>query len=315
MSSQLESSLLAGRNSPANRGYIEISGRESRAASRADMRQSWTTPNLSSEQQDMPSRKQPSYSRHYEHNGYHNQQHRNAKYNQYDLNGRRIKHNNNEQLMNEGGAHLEPEYGMRHSTSLSLLPLSREAQNLSFRDKYNRPGSDWNLTTTKRSFRFSEEGFKNARVQPFRPVPSLKIAVEGKRYLSPEKKEVFVRFANRPTRSARPDGRPSPPVSNPLFGHAPQHVEYDYDLQQQPGTISPEAGYGRAETGYRKEPVFRHPEMNRRRESLSAMPDTRFLHGTTTKSTFREPPFEAAMRKVVSFVKIVDCWVMYLLFR
>ena len=259
------------------------------------MRQSWTTPNLSEQQepqQQHPGRK-PNYSRHYEHNGYHHHQHRNARYNQYDLNGRRIKQNN-EPTMNEGIAEPDYEGGMRHSTSLSLLPLSRDAHNLSFMDKYNRPGSDWNLTTTKRSFRFSEEGFKNARAQPFRPVPSLKIAVEGKRYLSPEKKEVFVRFAQRPTRSARPDGRPSPPVTNPLFGHAPTHMEYDDN-----GSTSPEAGYGRAETGYRKEPVFRHPEMNRRRESLSAMPDTRFVQGTTTRSTFREPPVEAATRKVV----------------
>eukprot|EP00093_Oithona_nana_P010243 10243.XXX_465949_464405_1 [CDS] Oithona nana genome sequencing. len=73
-------------------------------------------------------------------------------------------------------------------------------------------------------------------------------------------------------------------------------MEYDYN-DANAGSTSPEAGYGRAETGYRKEPVFRHPEMNRRRESLSAMPDTRFVQGTTTKSTFREPPVEAATRK------------------
>ena len=48
--------------------------------------------------------------------------------------------------------------------------------------------------------------------------------------MSPEKKEVFVRFASRPSRSARPDHeRPSPPTSNPMFGHAPQHMQYDHD--------------------------------------------------------------------------------------
>ena len=162
--------VYSGRNSP-NRGYIEISGRESRAASRADMRQSWTTPNLNEHQfepQQQQARK-PSYSRHYEHNGYN--QHRNTRYNEYDLNGRRIKHNEHEE-------YAAPPSNMRHSTSLSLLPLARDAHNLSFRDKYNRPGSDWNLTTTKRSFRYSEEGFKNARAEPFKPVPSLKIAVD-----------------------------------------------------------------------------------------------------------------------------------------
>ena len=34
-------------------------------------------------------------------------------------------------------------------------------------------------------------------------------------------------------RSARQDGRPSPTVSNPLFGHAPAHVQYDEPIQQQ----------------------------------------------------------------------------------
>lgn len=146
------------------------------------------------------------------------------------------------------------------------------------------------------SFRFSEEGFKNARAKPFKPLPSLKIAVEGQRYLSPEKKDVFVRFAdNRPFRSARPDGRPTPPTSNPLFGHAPQHVNYDEFASSLRPEYSPEvgkgeAGFGRAETGYRKEPMLRYPDMNRRRESLSSVPDTRFVQGTTTASTFREPP-------------------------
>lgn len=110
--------------------------------------------------------------------------------------------------------------------------------------------------------------------------------------MSPEKKDVFVRFAEtRPFRSARPDGRPSPPVTNPLFGHAPPHTQYDDPVPLQPGLSNHrvEAGYGRAETGYHKEPMLRHPEMNRRRESLSAMPDSRFAQGTTTASTFKEP--------------------------
>ena len=150
-------------------------------------------------------------------------------------------------------------------------------------------------------FRFSEEGFKTARAKPYKPLPSLKIAVEGKRYLSPEKKDVFVRFANRPSRSARPDGRPSPPISNPLFGHAPQHTQYDEVVPIQQGpvpipVVKNEAGYGRADTGYRQEPSFRPPEMNRRRESLSAIPDHRFVNGTTTHSTFKDLPNDALER-------------------
>ena len=54
-------------------------------------------------------------------------------------------------------------------------------------------------------YRYSEDGFKQARAKPYKPQPSLKIAIEGKRHLSPEKKEVYVRFASRPSRSARPD--------------------------------------------------------------------------------------------------------------
>lgn len=261
---------------------------EGRAASRAEMRQSMTVPNNLNEVHERSEpvhERKPSYSRHYE----------------YDYNGHRI----------------QPESGfksnLKHTNSLSLLPLARDANSLNFRDKYNRPGSDWNLTTTKRAFRyvffificfhfrktylrFSEEGFKNARAKPYRPLPSLKIAVEGKRYLAPEKKDVFVRFAdNRPFRSAKPDGRPTPPMPNPLFGHAPQHTQYDAEKQ--------EAGYGRADTGYHKEPMLKHPEMNRRRESLSAMPDTRFSQGTTNQSTFREPP-----NRKVYFGGISDLW-------
>ena len=59
-----------------------------------------------------------------------------------------------------------------------------------------------------------------------------------------------------------------------------------------------EAGYGRADTGYRKEPIMRQPESTRRRDSLSVIPDSRFSQGTTTKSTFKELPSEAMSRKV-----------------
>lgn len=149
--------------------------------------------------------------------------------------------------------------------------------------------------------RFSEEGFKHARAQPYRPSPSLKIAIEGKRYLSPEKREVFVRFANnRPSRSARQDALPTPPMTNPLFGHAPQHVKYDEDVPLQPSTNRQDAGYGRADTGFRSEPPCYSPEIQttRRRESLNMKPDTRFVQGTTTQSAFREPAPEAFSRLV-----------------
>lgn len=116
------------RSSPPPRGYIEISGKESRAASRAEMRQSMTVPNLN-EYTEQP-RKQPAYSRHYE----------------YDYNGHRIIKPTSDQEQPLRG-------NLKPATSLSLLPLSRDANNLNFRDKYNRPGSDWNLTTTKRAFR------------------------------------------------------------------------------------------------------------------------------------------------------------------
>lgn len=131
LSTQSTLNLNSGRGSPPNRGYIEITGRESRAE-RAEMKQSQTTPNLNS-------------------------------YPEYDYNGRRMSHSysrhfNNDSSnsdqdqpnwsRNRNGSNLKP------ATSLSLLPLARDAQNLSFRDKYNRPGSDWNLTTSKRSYRY-----------------------------------------------------------------------------------------------------------------------------------------------------------------
>jgi len=275
------------RSSPPPRGFIEISGRESRAASRADtqMRHSMTAPNLNGHAvqsndnykgQENGRKMGPSYSRHYE----------------YDYNGHRIPranfNNNNqandEQFPNRGN--------LKPSTSLSLLPLSRDANDLSFNNKYNRPGSDWNLTTTKRAFRYSEEGFKQARAKPYKPTPSLKIAVEGKRYMNPEKKDVYVRFASaRPSRSARPEHeRSSPATPNSMLQYVPQHIQYDNDQIDQVVKDAPEAGYGRAETGYRKEPMVRNHETSRRRDSLSVLPDARFAQGTTTKSTFKELP-------------------------
>jgi hypothetical protein len=80
-------------------------------------------------------------------------------------------------------------------------------------------------------FRYSEEGFKQARAKPYKPTPSLKIAVEGKRYMNPEKKDVYVRFASaRPSRSARPEHeRSSPATPNSMLQYVPQHIQYDND--------------------------------------------------------------------------------------
>ena len=136
----VQRSKAGGRSSPPPRGYIEISGRESRAASRAEMKPSMTAPNLNeyvSENNNQERR--PSYSRHYDHNGHH--QRYAAKY----TNGH-----------NDSGHGGRAAGGLRNSTSLSLLPLARDANFISFRDKYNRPGSDWNLTTTKRSYRYNQ---------------------------------------------------------------------------------------------------------------------------------------------------------------
>ena len=163
------------------------------------------------------------------------------------------------------------------------------------------------------TFRFNEEGFKQARAKPYKQNPSLKIAIEGQRYLFPEKKEAYVRFSDaRPSRSARPDGRASPAMPNPLFGHAPSHPEYDRpppaaDMssnrepeirgRQSPTYVPQEFGYGRADSGFHKEPIMYYPEMNhRRRESLSH--DQRFKQGTTTGNAFKQPEPDAFRRKV-----------------
>ena len=88
------------------------------------------------QQQQQERKPAPSYSRHYE----------------YDYNGHRIPRSNNNADY-EGQP--QPLRGnLKPSTSLSLLPLARDANDLSFNNKYNRPGSDWNLTTTKRAFRY-----------------------------------------------------------------------------------------------------------------------------------------------------------------
>ena len=113
------------------------------------MRHSMTAPNLNGHatgagaapQVHQPTEEQrkpaPSYSRHYE----------------YDYNGHRIPRNNNN--VDTADYEGQPLRGnLKSSTSLSLLPLARDANDLSFNNKYNRPGSDWNLTTTKRAFRY-----------------------------------------------------------------------------------------------------------------------------------------------------------------
>jgi hypothetical protein len=161
----------------------------------------------------------------------------------------------------------------------------------------------------------------------------LKIAVEGKRYLNTEKRDVFVRFAaNRPTRSARPDQRPSPSVTNPLSHFVPTHTQYDEPIPLQPGynarpepavpavSSRQEEGYGRADTGFRREPpnyymnnnaanlemtgrsISESPQQQyqqyRRGSSQPAGPDARFSGGTTTQTAYRQPVQEAFTRQV-----------------
>ena len=140
--------------SPApGRGYIEISGRESRAASRAEMRPSMTAPNLNeyTEDQQQQQQRRLSYSRHY--NGHHRSaSHRPSNgYVENESSGRGLNRPSNGYIENESSGR---ERGLRNSSSLNLLPLARDANYISFRDKYNRPGSDWNLTTTKRTYRY-----------------------------------------------------------------------------------------------------------------------------------------------------------------
>ena len=166
--------------------------------------------------------------------------------------------------------------------------------------------------------RYSEEGFKNARSAPFKQVPSLKIAVEGKRYLSPEKKDVFVRFANnRPSRSARQDGRPAPPVSNPLFGHAPQHTQFDEPVPIRPGYEErppPPKNYNLPPPPP-PDPLMAALDRVKTTPSNSAQNNQQqnqngggsprkslpsYINGTTTKTAFKQPAADA-FRKVFHF--------------
>ena len=150
----------SGRSSPPQRQYIEIAGHEGRAANRAEnMKYSKTTPNLSDYNDNtiksdyhLPdvsngtTNRRMSYSRHFDSM----QKHRNGNGNGY-----------NHAVAAENSSHSDPDSGgytgsgtLRASNSLQLLPLTRDAhQSSSFRDKYNRPGSDWNLTTSKRAYR------------------------------------------------------------------------------------------------------------------------------------------------------------------
>ena len=65
--------------------------------------------------------------------------------------------------------------------------------------------------------------------------------------------------------------------------------------RQSPTYVRTEHGYGRAESGFHKEPQMIYPEMNhRRRESLGN--DQRFMQGTTTTSAFKEAQPEVFRR-------------------
>merc|ERR1712110_119910 len=70
--------------------------------------------------------------------------------------------------------------------------------------------------------------------------------------------------------------------------------------RQSPTYVRTEHGYGRAESGFHKEPQLIYPEMNhRRRESLGN--DLRFLQGTTTTSAFKEAQPEVFRRYLKSY--------------
>ena len=143
---------IKGRDSPPNRHYLEISGQEGRAASRAEiLKYSKTTPNLSDYNDNQPKyeyqnndnggppSRRMSFSRHFE------PQHQRGRTNGYH------QPEPSDLSPSEPGIR-----SLRASNSLQLLPLARDAYQPSFRDqnRYHRPGSDWNLTTTKRAYRY-----------------------------------------------------------------------------------------------------------------------------------------------------------------
>ena len=63
--------------------------------------------------------------------------------------------------------------------------------------------------------RYDDEGFHKARSQPFKQEAQVKIAIEGKRYMSPEKRDVFVRY---PDNHAR---QPYTPRHTPAYAFPP----------------------------------------------------------------------------------------------
>ena len=63
--------------------------------------------------------------------------------------------------------------------------------------------------------RYDNEGFHKARSQPFKQEAQVKIAIEGKRYMSPEKRDVFVPY---PDNHAR---QPYTPRHTPAYAFPP----------------------------------------------------------------------------------------------
>ena len=65
------------------------------------------------------------------------------------------------------------------------------------------------------NLRYDDEGFHKARTQPFKQESQVKIAMEGKRYMSPEKREVYVSY---PDSHAR---QPFTPRHTPSYAFPP----------------------------------------------------------------------------------------------
>ena len=123
--------------------------------------------------------------------------------------------------------------------------------------------TDWSLSTSRRNFRFTQEGFTMARSAPIVHQPTLRIGLEGLREFRVSKSEDYPAYPQREISSARPGGRYRPSsvttgraVEGPLLHRSESRDRYS-GLASPPATSAATSGQ---QTPARPNPRSRPPD-------------------------------------------------------
>ena len=153
---------------------------------------------------------------------------------------------------------------------------------------------DWSMSTSRRNFRFTQEGFDMARSAPIVHKPTLRIGIEGDRTHFHSKSEDYPAYPVREISSARPGGRYRPSsvttgraVEGPLISRT-ENRDHFSEGNYSKGSASPSSTTstlsdvsmtsGGSGGGGRTSPS---------RPPSTRIPDARFSAGSTTRATYR----------------------------